>query len=72
MMSDTNITDMEEQATNTSSLVNLDDFGQYLTYASFQEIVHHIKKISLERIVANEPVPEYHLQSQKQTLAKTA
>ena len=55
-----------------SSLINMNDFGKYLTYISFQEAVHQIKKISLERIIANEPIPEYHLQPKPHTIAKTA
>lgn len=31
------ITNMQDNAMNTPSLVNVNDFGQYLTYTSLQE-----------------------------------
>ncbi len=72
MLVNTQTTHLQEPPEKSSSGVNINDFGQYLNYTSFQEIVHHIKKISLERIIANESVPDYHLQSNMQALAKTA
>lgn len=62
----------EQENMQDISLVNMNDFGKYLTYISFQEAVHQVKKMSLERIIANEPIPDYHLQPKTHTLAKTA
>jgi hypothetical protein len=68
----TNTAYTQEKTKSVSPLININDFGKYLTYTSFQEVVHQVKTISLERIIANEPIPEYHIQPKAQTLAKTA
>jgi len=67
----TNTIYVQENIQDTS-LIDMNDFGKYLTYISFQEAVHQIKKISLERIIANEPIPEYQIQPQTHAIAKTA
>ncbi|GAK58687.1 hypothetical protein U27_05661 [Candidatus Vecturithrix granuli] len=63
---------LQEHTNNAFPLVNIDDFGKYLNYTSFQEVVHQIKQLSLERIIANEPIPEYHFQSTTEEVAKIA
>jgi hypothetical protein len=52
--------------------VNVDDFGEYLEYTSFQDIVHQVRKLSMERIIANELIPEYQPQPKTHHRVKTA
>jgi hypothetical protein len=34
--------------------MNMKDFAKYLTYTSFDEALHHIRRMSLERIIESE------------------
>lgn len=72
MIMNTQTNYLQEEKKNLASPLNINDFGQYLTYTSFQDVVHQVKKISLERIIANEPIPEYHVQATARVFAKTA
>jgi hypothetical protein len=52
--------------------VKMKDFAKYLNYSSFHEVLHHIRKISLERIVANEPLTDQRQPAINQQRLKTA
>jgi len=38
--------------------MNMKDFAKYLTYTSFQEALHKVRRVSLERILASESLIE--------------
>jgi hypothetical protein len=54
-----------------AAFMDLKEFGKYLQHTSFDAALHHVRRLSLERILANEsvqdPIPQ---NKQKQSSVK--
>ncbi len=55
-----------------SKQMDMKDFSKYLKYKSFDEAVHHIRRISMERTADSEPVVRIIPQEKKQQEKKVA